>query len=379
VKALAERLAEIVPDEAALARVGGDEFAVLLHGSGVAGRVAAVAADLVRAIDRPFSVRGYEFHVTVAVGYSVAHFGLGAEEVLRRADLAMYHAKGSGEREPAAYHPNMEVGALERKQIERALRPALENSELEVFYQPIVKAADHSVVGLEALVRWPSKSLGTVDPSLFVSVAEETGLIHELGQYVFQRVCQDAARWPDLTVAVNVSPVQLRDPDFTTTIASIIDQHGLTPERFELELTEGILVKNPTLGKRKLDRLKEMGFKLSLDDFGTGFSSIGYLRQFPFDKLKIDRGFVREIGLNPTANALIQSLVSLGEAMDLSVVAEGIETKTQLDLLRALRCDYIQGYYFSKPIPADDIVDLLKEAGAMTKAKWRSRPSATAA
>jgi EAL domain-containing protein (putative c-di-GMP-specific phosphodiesterase class I) len=242
-----------------------------------------------------------------------------------------------------------------------------------------VRASDHAIVGLEALARWPSKELGMVSPDVFIPVAEETGLIHDIGRYMFEQACEDAARWPGLCIAVNVSPVQLRDPSFCDDLVAILERYHLSPDRFELELTEGILVKNPTLAKRKLDRLKEVGFKLSLDDFGTGFSSIGYLRQFPFDKLKIDRCFVREIGLNPTANALIQALVSLGEAMELAVVAEGIELKTQLDLLRLLRCEFIQGYYFSKPLPAADIADLLVEASAFGAPKWRAHEAGVAA
>ena len=374
VRSLAQRFVDVLPHEAALARVGGDEFAVLVHGVDIAGRMSSIAAALIHAVDLPFAVGGFEFHVTVAVGYAVAEANLGAEEVLRRADLAMYQAKGSAEREAVVYHPNMETGALEKKQIERALRPALERKELKIVYQPIVRASDHAIVGLEALARWPSSELGNVDPALFISVAEETGLIHDVGRYVFEQVCEDAALWPGLRIAVNVSPVQLRDPSFADDVVSILQRYDLTSDRFELELTEGILVKNPTLAKRKLDRLKDAGFKLSLDDFGTGFSSIGYLRQFPFDKLKIDRCFVRDLGLNPTANALIQALVSLGDAMELAVVAEGIETKTQLDLLRVLRCEFIQGYYFSRPVPASDVDALLREASALAAPKWLAHP-----
>jgi diguanylate cyclase (GGDEF)-like protein len=379
VKALANRLVGVLPPSASLARVGGDEFSVLVRGANVGELIPSVAASLIHAADLPFSVSGFEFHVSVAVGYAVADSDVRAEEVLRRADLAMYQAKGSGDREAVAYHPNMETGALEKKQIEKALRPALERRELKLVYQPIVRASDHAIVGLEALARWPSKELGMVSPDVFIPVAEETGLIHDIGRYMFEQACEDAARWPGLCIAVNVSPVQLRDPSFCDDLVAILERYHLSPDRFELELTEGILVKNPTLAKRKLDRLKEVGFKLSLDDFGTGFSSIGYLRQFPFDKLKIDRCFVREIGLNPTANALIQALVSLGEAMELAVVAEGIELKTQLDLLRLLRCEFIQGYYFSKPLPAADIADLLVEASAFGAPKWRAHEAGVAA
>jgi len=364
VKSLAERLSSVLPADAALARVGGDEFAVLLRGANVRDTAPGIAAALVHALDRPFSVSGFEFHVSAAVGYAFAeHSGVGADELLRRADLAMYQAKAGAERDPIAYHPTMETGALEKKQIETALRRALEAKELQVFYQPIVRACDLTIVGLEALARWRSPEIGIVPPTLFIPVAEETGLIHDLGRHVFEQVCSDMALWPSVSLAVNVSPVQLRDPNFADDTMAILQRYGHRADTFELELTEGILVSNPTIAKRKLARLKELGFRLSLDDFGTGFSSIGYLRQFPFDKLKVDRSFVREIGLNPTANALVQALVSLGDAMELGVVAEGIENDEQLALLRLVQCEFIQGYLISKPIPPSEVTELFLAAG----------------
>ena len=349
-------MASVLPEEARFARIGGDEFAVAMVGQSVRETTANVARKVVHCLDQPFTVHGFEFHVTVAVGYAVAGgTGLTPSEIVRRADIAMYHAKNGAEREAVLYNSTMETGALEKKQVETSLRRALEVGELRVFYQPVVRASDLSVVGLEALVRWTSKELGTVSPGVFVPVAEETGLIHDLGRFVMDRVCEDALKWPHLRMAVNISPVQLRDPDFAKELLAMVMQHGLKPERFELELTEGILVSNPTIAKRKLAKLKEMGFTLSLDDFGTGFSSIGYLRQFPFDILKVDRSFVRDIGLNATANALIQSLVSLGDAMDLSVIAEGIENEDQLKLLRLVQCEYVQGFLISRPVPAEEI------------------------
>ena len=364
VKALAMRVASALPADAQFARIGGDEFAVAIVAQSVRETTANVARKVVHCLDQPFTVHGFEFHVTVAVGYAVAGgTGLTPSEIVRRADIAMYHAKNGAEREAVLYNSTMETGALEKKQVETSLRRALEVGELRVFYQPVVRASDLSVVGLEALVRWTSKELGTVSPGVFVPVAEETGLIHDLGRFVMDRVCEDALKWPHLRMAVNISPVQLRDPDFAKELLAMVMKHGLKPERFELELTEGILVSNPTIAKRKLAKLKEMGFTLSLDDFGTGFSSIGYLRQFPFDILKVDRSFVRDIGLNATANALIQSLVSLGDAMDLSVIAEGIENEDQLKLLRLVQCEYVQGFLISRPVPAEQISALLDAAG----------------
>jgi diguanylate cyclase (GGDEF)-like protein len=356
VRALAARINAALPAGAALARIGGDEFAVaVLTGHG-GNDVAETAHMLAHSIDKPFTISGFEFHVTASVGYAIAdEAGMKSAEVIRRADLAMYQAKNGAERDPVAYQATMETGALEKKQIEAGLRKAIETGDLKVFYQPVVNAADLTIVGLEALVRWTSKEFGAVSPAVFIPVAEETGLIHDIGRWVVHRACEDLHRWPALHMAINVSPVQLRDPNFAHEIRQIVESHGHSPSRFELELTEGILVNNPTIAQRKLKMLKDSGFVLSLDDFGTGFSSIGYLRQFPFDILKIDRSFIRDIGMKGTANALLQSLVSLGDALELSVIAEGIENEEQLQLLRLMRCRYIQGFLISRPVSADDI------------------------
>lgn len=365
VRSLAQRIMSVLPTGTRLARIGGDEFAVALLEGDTGVTASEVAHVIAHSIDRPFTISGFEFHVTASVGYAVAADpGMKPSEVIRRADLAMYQAKNGAEREPMGYHATMETGALEKKQIETGLRRAVETGELKVFYQPVVRAADTTIVGLEALVRWTSPEFGAVSPGLFIPVAEETGLIHDIGRLVVNQACEDLHRWPGLMMAINVSPVQLRDPNFADEIHSIVRSHGHEPGRFELELTEGILVNNPTIAQRKLAMLKQFGFALSLDDFGTGFSSIGYLRQFPFDILKVDRSFVRDIGLNATANALIQSLVSLGDALDLSVIAEGIENEDQLKLLRLIQCEYVQGFLISRPVPATEIDALVVSLGA---------------
>lgn len=367
VVALARRLESVLPSGAAFARIGGDEFSAVVVGA-EAGKTAATAAnDIVQSLDRPFTIAGFEFHVTVAVGYAVASSGDNPTEIVRRADLAMYQAKAGAEREAVIYHSTMETGALEKKRVETALRHGLEQGEISVVYQPIARANDMTVVGLEALVRWNSRELGNVSPAIFVPMAEETGLIHDVGRIVVDLVCQDLAKWPDIKMSINISPVQLRDPNFVDELAAIVERRGMKPGQFELELTEGILVNNPTIAKRKLTALKKLGFSLSLDDFGTGFSSIGYLRQFPFDTLKVDRSFVRDLGLDSTANALIQSLVSLGDAMNLSVIAEGIENTNQLKLIRLVQCEFAQGHLISKPIPAADVDALLARLGSGQK------------
>jgi len=361
---LADRLSMILPPDARFARVGGDEFAVALTGRAALGAVAGVASAMVHALDQSFTVGGFQFQVTAAVGYAISDGGdVTPAELLRRADLAMYQAKNAAERDAVPYHAGLETGALHRKRLGMALRGAIEANELSVVYQPIVRASDLAIVSVEALVRWDSKEFGRVSPVDFIPVAEETGAIHDIGKFVFQRACQDLVDWPGLKMSINVSPAQLRDPSFANDLGAIARRHDVVPNRFKLELTEGLLVRNPTIAKRKLARLKSMGFGLSLDDFGTGFSSIGYLRQFPFDWLKIDKSFISELGSNPTANALIQSMIALGDAMDIAVVAEGIETVEQLQLLRLLQCEFVQGYYLAKPMPAAGITALLAELG----------------
>lgn len=364
VKALTTRVLSVLPANALFARIGGDEFAVAIVGKSVRDQAVAVANAIVQCLDQPFTVHSFEFHVTVAVGYAVASgTGLTPSEIVRRADIAMYQAKNGAERDPIGYHSTMETGALEKKQVEVALRRALDLREFRVHYQPVVRTSDLSLVSVEALVRWTSKEFGTIAPSLFVRVAEDTGLIHDIGKVVIEQACEAAKGWPGVKVAINVSPVQLRDPSFADDLLAIVQRHGLSPSQFELELTEGILVNNPTIAKRKLALLKSFGFILSLDDFGTGFSSIGYLRQFPFDLLKIDRSFVRDLGLNTTANALVQSLVSLGDALSLSVIAEGIENEDQLKLLRLVQCEFVQGFLISRPLPAAELTALIETLG----------------
>jgi len=286
VKRLGERLTMVMPPEAIFARVGGDEFAAALTGRAASQAVAGIASAMVHVLDQSFAVGGFQFQVTAAVGYAVSEGGeTTPAELLRRADLAMYQAKNSAERDAVQYHSGMETGALHRKRLGMGLRTALDNNELSVVYQPIVRASDLAIVSVEALVRWDSQEFGRVSPADFIPVAEETGFIHDIGKFVFQRACEDMAAWPGMKVSINVSPAQLREPNFANDLAAIARRNAVVPNRFKLELTEGLLVRNPTIAKRKLARLKSLGFGLSLDDFGTGFSSIGYLRQFPFDWL----------------------------------------------------------------------------------------------
>ena len=271
----------------------------------------------------------------------------------------MYHAKAARERDGIAYTQQMEIGADDKRRIEIVLRDAIPAGELDVSYQPILTTDSRLVEHAEALVRWNSKELGKVGPDRFIPIAEQTGLIHDIGAFVLEKACRDLARWPGVSVCVNLSPVQLRDPSFIDQIGRIVTAYNIEPRRIELELTEGVLVTVPTIAKMRLDALKRMGFAIALDDFGSGFSSIGYLEQFPFDNLKIDRSFLAELGKSAKGNALVHSLVTLGQAMGLAVTAEGVETVHQFDLLRSIRCTRMQGWLIGRPMSADALEKML--------------------
>jgi len=263
--------------------------------------------------------------------------------------------KKTGALEPVIYEPAFESGAFQKKQIEEALRRGIENDEIRVVFQPILRSEHDEIDSVEALVRWTSEDLGPISPDTFIPIAEDTGLISEIGHLVMRKACNDLARLPGVKLNVNVSPVQLRDPMFIENMKAIAENYDIEPMRIEFELTEGIIVDHPELACNRLNLLKDAGFGLALDDFGTGFSSIGYLRRFPFDRLKIDRSFTAELGKTSKANGLMQSLITLGDALDLPVVAEGIETAGQAELLTLLGCDYQQGFYYSRPMPIEDV------------------------
>lgn len=354
---VAQRLEAIIPENAFLARVGGDEFNILLTGKDIASEANAVAQKCIEEIQKDFRVKGRIFRVSVSVGYAIADQGqTSCEEVVRRADVAMYQAKAQKTGEPVAYDKEYESNLFKNKQIDDALRSALNAGEVEVYYQPIVNAQSGKMEMVEALVHWDSKNLGPMSPAEFIPIAEESGLIGALGTYVFRKVCEDLVKNPEMIASINMSPVQLLDPLLVENLLAIIEQTGVDTARIELELTEGIVVSHPGLAREKLTALKGAGFSIVLDDFGTGFSSIGYLRQLPFDKLKIDRSFISGVETNVEALNLMKSIASLGRALDLTVVAEGVETAEQANLAHLAGCNQIQGFHFSGPMPIADLV-----------------------
>lgn len=364
VQALAKRLGNDLREDAFLARVGGDEFNVLVIDRNAEAAAKAIAERMVGSFEHVFGVDGASFHITAGIGFATSKGGLDGIEVVRRADVAMYRAKEHRTHAPLAYEASFESNSARKKEIEQALRIGLQTGELTVFYQPIVDSGGHGMVSAEALLRWNSAALGSVGPNEFIPVAEETGMVVDIGQFVLKQACEDMAEWPELKVSVNVSPVELREPAFVEDASAIVTRAGISPDRIEFELTEGILVSHPELAAQKLAQLKAAGFTIALDDFGTGFSSIGYLRQMPFDKLKIDRSFVSNAGQSDSANGLLLTLIKLGHALDLEVVSEGVEDKDQANLMHLAGSGLLQGFYFAKALPIAELRDSYGETGA---------------
>ena len=367
-KAFAARIKDALPQRAFCGRFDGDEFAVALNAPDIAQAEAAMAS-LASALARPFWID--EQVVQVGVTGGMAHAprdSQNRDELMRCADLALRAAKKKQRGAIARFEPTMEVEFEDRRFFEKELRRALDDKALEVHYQPIVSADGTRIVGAEALLRWTHPQRGAIPPMQFVAVAEQCGLMARLGEFVLRRAIADARRWPGLYMAVNLSPVQVRDPALVELVSDTLARHGVPPSRLMLEVTEGVLIDNPDETKARLDALKALGVRLALDDFGTGYSSLTYLQRFNFDKLKIDRGFVTPLGRDAGSNALVQAIVSLGRALDLTLLAEGVETEEQRVLLRLAGCDEMQGYLFARPGPREALDRLVAETAPSVRA-----------
>lgn len=366
-KTVANKLGEAVRDGDTVARQGGDEFIVLLSDLGRIEEVDRIVSKLLRILSQPLVVQGHLLYLEGSVGASVCpNDGEDLATLLKNADTAMYSAKEEGGNTFRFYSREMGEHAVERIELESALRRALEHGEFELHYQPKVDLRTGCIAGAEALVRWRDPEMGLVSPARFIPLAETTGLIVPLGLWVLQTACAQIAAWraaglPPTSVAVNLSARQLREENLLAVVDRALAQAGLEPRYLELELTESMVMTNPEQMIPILGALKTMGVRLSLDDFGTGYSSLSYLKRFPFDWLKIDQSFVRDIPADPDDAAIAQSVVSLGHSLGLKVIAEGVETGEQLDFLRRHGCDEIQGYYFSRPVPAEEFARLLRE------------------
>ena len=377
-RAVAPRLAEVVRPTDTVARFGGDEFVVLCE-EVLDGRDALqVAERLQEALSRPFQLDDEEHVLSASIGVALANGRYSTpEEAMRDADAAMYRAKERGRANCELFDDAMRNRALGRLRMETALRGVIERDELTVFYQPIVRVEDGSIAGFEALLRWQSLSLGPVSPLEFIPIAEDTGLIVDIGRWVLQEVCAQAVRWereleisPGI-VSVNLSPRQMAHAELVPTVARVLEETGLDPARLGLEITENVLITEADSPWNTLDSLKRLGVKLMLDDFGTGYSSLAYLKRFPVDTLKIDRTFVDGLGEEAEDTAIVEAVIGMAKTLELGVVAEGVETLAQAEHLRSLGCDRAQGYYFGRPRPAAETTPLLQPG-------WRDRPTLSA-
>ncbi|CAO4171720.1 Diguanylate cyclase [Methylorubrum aminovorans] len=360
-KAVGKRLADI-PDETVLAaRLSGDEFAIIQTG-GDQPRVAMALADaLIQAMQAPFGIGERDIQIGTSIGIAVSNDPVETPEMLlHQADIALYRAKARQRGTWELFSPEMDIERLARLALERDLRTAIADEQFEVFYQPLHEAAGGVLVGFEALLRWNHPERGMVPPMTFIPVAEEIGLIHEIGAWVLSQACSDAIGWDaELKVAVNLSPAQFTRWSLLDDVRNALSKSGLASTRLELEITESVLMQDSESTLALLHQLRALGIHIAMDDFGTGFSSLSYLSRFPFDKIKIDRSFVQSMTEHKGSAEIIRAIIGLGRALHIKVLAEGVETTEQREMLRSEGCDELQGYLFSKPKPLVELGSLV--------------------
>jgi predicted signal transduction protein with EAL and GGDEF domain len=325
--------------------------------------VTSLASHVVEQVSAPYEIAGHQLVIGVSIGISLApEDGKNPDELLKKADLALYRAKEDGRGTYRFFETGMDARAQARRLLELDLRAALRREEFEVYYQPIRDVAKDVVVAFEALVRWNHSLRGMISPVNFIPLAEETGLIVPIGDWVLCQACMDAARWPqDVCVAVNLSPVQFKNVNLVSSVKAALKASGLPAHRLELEITESVLLQNSEATLSVLHELRAFGVRISLDDFGTGYSSLSYLRSFPFDKIKIDRSFVSELATREDSMAIVRAVTGLGKSLGIVTTAEGVETDAQFELLRQEGCTQAQGYLFSRPRPAAEVENMLTQ------------------
>ena len=355
---VSRRLKELAADNALIGRLGGDEFAIVIRDASDQGIVQKIAHRVIERLSQPYEIDHHTLYVGASVGSAIApRDGQTVEELMRNADLALYRSKDDGGGNHCRYEPSLHASAEERRQLEFALRRALERDELLLNYQPVVDANDERIVSFEALVRWNSAEHGFISPGKFIPLAEETRLIVPIGEWVLQQACCEAMSWPEhIKVNVNVSAEQLVEPDFAKMVVRALSISGLRPSRLELEVTESIFLRDADIARAALEQCMALGCSVALDDFGTGYSSLGYLRKLRFTTIKVDRSFVQGASENdPESLAIIRAVVAMAESLELTTTAEGVETEEQAAMIRAMGCSKIQGYYFGRPMPASDV------------------------
>lgn len=359
-KLVAQRLRGCVREMDTVSRLSGDEFAIVQAPVDRPAEVTALARRISEVMDAPFDLSGHQVSVGTSIGISLSpNDGTDPEQLLKNADLALYRAKADGCGTFRFFEPAMDAAMNARRQLELDVRDALVKNELELHYQPIVNLERNEVVGFEALIRWHHPKRGTVAPAEFIPIAEETGLIVPIGDWILRQACHDAAIWPDnISIAVNLSAVQFKSPKLVDTVFSALAASRLAPRRLELEITESVLLQNNELTLSILNQLRSLGVRIAMDDFGTGYSSLSNLQSFPFDKIKIDKSFVANLAESQSSNAILRAIASLGRSLEMVTTAEGVETPDQLAKVRAEGCTEMQGYLFSPPKTAREVLQM---------------------
>jgi diguanylate cyclase (GGDEF)-like protein len=362
---VADRLRSQVRGSNLVARLGGDEFAVILTADICPNEASDYAARLIKILSATYDIDGIEVVVGASIGIALSPGdGVTSEELIRNADMALYRAKSDGGGVHRFFEKEMDRQAQKRRDMEVDLRRAFANGEFEVHYQPLVDIAADRISGFESLLRWRHPDKGMISPADFIPVAEDIGLIVALGEWVLREACTEAVKWPaEVKVAVNLSPVQFRSRNLVQVVISALAQSGLSPLRLELEITESLFLAETEANLAILHQLRELGVSISMDDFGTGYSSLSYLRSFPFDKIKIDRSFVKDLAERSDCVAIVRAISGLGRSLNITTTAEGVETIDQLDWLRAEGCNEVQGFLFSGARPAAEIKQLLSRFG----------------
>jgi len=360
-KHIAAHLRDLLPSTDRIARLGGDEFAILQMSSPQPTSSTHLAERIIEIVGRPHNIDGHDVTVGASVGIAVARPGeMSTESLLKSADLAMYSAKSEGRGTYRIFDPQMDAVVQTRRSLERDMRTSLAQGGFELHYQPLVNLQTKRVTAFEALMRWDHKERGAVPPSEFIPVAEDMGLIIQLGEWALRQACMEAATWPDdIRVSVNLSPLQFSKGNLVATVVSALAASGIAASRLELEITESVLLEKSERNIAILNQLRELGVRISMDDFGTGYSSIGYLRSFPFDKIKIDQSFVRDLLVDDGSLAIVRAIASLGVSFGMTTTAEGVETEEQMRCLNLEGCVEVQGYLYSKPVPTSEIPNVL--------------------
>jgi predicted signal transduction protein with EAL and GGDEF domain len=339
--------------------MGGDEFAMTISGPWAEEKADDFAAKALEALNAPLKVSKRTIHIGASIGIaSGTLLTSSSSELFRRADIAMYHSKSTGKGRVTHYDAELNSARERQLMIENDIRSGLDCDEFDVWYQPIVDARSLAMIGVEALVRWPRRPGGELKPDEFISIAETSGLIYALGQFVLRRACSDLEPFSDLKLSVNISPAQFRDPEFEDKVASALDSTRFPAARLQLEVTETYVLENPERAHSAVTNLKALGTAVALDDFGTGYSSIGYLRRFHFETIKIDKSLAGLVDDDEQASALVSGTIRIASALGMLVVAEGVENEKQVKLLRLAGCDQLQGYFFSEPMPLEHILEM---------------------